>query len=78
MNKTNAAAAFKSDYTLKYMNPDKPIVLTMKGLFPNKILDDYMMRTKEIMYQIYSENLMPFDKSVVISMEAIDESQNTQ
>ena len=78
MNKTNAAAAFKSDYTLKYMNPDKPIVLTIKGLFPNKILDDYMMRTKEIMYQIYSDNLMPFDKSVVISMEAIDESQNTQ
>ena len=60
------------------MNPDKPIVLTIKGLFPNKILDDYMMRTKEIMYQIYSDNLMPFDKSVVISMEAIDESQNTQ
>ena len=46
-----------------------PIEILMTGLFPNSILDDFMQRTKEVMYRIYSDNLMPFDKSMVISFE---------
>ena len=78
LSKSGSELAFKADKTMSYMNPTKPIVITLKGLFPNKTLDDFMMRTKEIMYQIYADNLMPFDKSVIISMESKDETANTK
>jgi len=74
MGKLESSTKFKEDKTMEFMNPNKPIVITLKGLFPNLVLDDFMMRTKEIMYQIYSDNLMPFDKSVIISMESKDET----
>ena len=74
MGKLESVTAFKRDRTMEFMNPNKPIVITLKGLFPNKVLDDFMMRTKEVMYQIYSDNLMPFDKSVVITMESKNET----
>ena len=74
LGKLEASSKFKQDTKMEFMNPTKPIVITLKGLFPNKVLDDFMMRTKEVMYQIYSDNLMPFDKSVIISMESKDET----
>ena len=77
LGKLESSSAFKADKTMRYMNPNKPIVITLRGLFPNKVLDDFMMRTKEVMYQIYSDNLMPFDKSVIISMESKDETPQT-
>ena len=76
LGKTEAANKFKMDKKQEFMNPNKPIVLTLKGLYPNKVLDDFMMRTKEVMYQIYADNLMPFDKSVIISMESKNETTN--
>jgi len=75
MKKTPATEALKRDRELEFMNPKKPIVISIKGMFPNSVLDDYLMRTKEVMYQIYSENLMPFDKSMIISMESQDANQ---
>ena len=57
-----------------YMNPNKPIIVNIEGLFPSKTLDDYMMRLKELFYKIYSENIMPYDKSMIISMEEFDET----
>jgi len=77
MGKLESSTKFKQDKTMEFMNPNKPIVITLKGLFPNLVLDDFMMRTKEVMYQIYSDNLMPFDKSVIISMESKDETPKT-
>jgi len=74
LGKLEASSKFKQDTKMEFMNPNKPIVITLRGLFPNKVLDDFMMRTKEVMYQIYSDNLMPFDKSVIISMESKDET----
>ena len=76
MKKTPATELFRKDMNLEYMNPDKPIIVTIEGMFPNKTLDDYLQRVKEVMYKIYSENLMPFDKSMIITMESHDETKN--
>lgn len=75
MKKTPATDMFKKDKNLEFSNPKKPIIISISGMFPNSVLDDYLMRTKEFMYQIYSENLMPFDKSMIITMESQDANQ---
>ena len=76
MKNTPATELFRKDMNLEYMNPNKPIIVTIEGMFPNKTLDDYLQRVKEVMYKIYSENLMPFDKSMIITMESHDETKN--
>ena len=72
--KTPATEIFRNDHDYMYMNPNKPIIVNIEGLFPSKTLDDYMMRLKELFYKIYSENIMPYDKSMIISMEEFDET----
>ena len=73
---------WKIDNEWKYggahMDPTQPIEVEITGSFPNSILDDFMQRTKEVIYKIYSDNLMPYDKTMVISFEEKDEAQNAE
>ena len=73
-----ASKQFNKDKNTSFMNPMAPIEIVMTGLFPNSILDDFMQRTKEVMYRIYSDNLMPFDKSMVISFEERETNDNQE